>query len=95
MRDLLLRIVNRSFPVALVLAVMGYILAEAYLMLQQMHGGVHDPANDSVKWRAPLTMALIGVGLLTVMEILIYFVRRKHAPPPVLDAPPPRSDEVP
>lgn len=81
MRDLLLRILRRAFPVAIVLGIMGYLFAELFLILHQMNGGVQDPANNAVRWKAPLRMAGIGVILLAFIECLMFVFRRKQTPP--------------
>lgn len=69
------RLLKRSAGVAIVLGIMGYVFAEAFLMLQRMNGGVAVPANDAVRWRTPLTMAGIGVILHVMIELIAYAVR--------------------
>jgi hypothetical protein len=86
MRELSLRILRRSLPVMLVLGVMGYIFGEAYLVLTRMNGGIADPANDVVRWRAPFTMAGFGLGIMVLVETLGFFLRHKQPPAsPTLD----------
>lgn len=80
MRELLIRILRKSIPVVLMLGVIGYIFAEATLMLIRTNGGIDDPANHAVKWRAPLSMAGFGVAILVVIELLQFALRRKHQP---------------
>jgi hypothetical protein len=81
MRAFWVRFLKRSVPVALILAAMGYIFAEAFLMLHQMNGGTPDPANDAVRWRTPINMAIFGVVVLFVMELIASATRRKPAAP--------------
>ena len=84
MRGFWHKFLRRSVPVAVILAVIGYVFAEAFLMLHRMNGGTVDPANTAVRWRTPLTMAGFGVGLLFVMELIAFVLRRKQ--PPKVDA---------
>jgi hypothetical protein len=99
MRQVLLRILRRAILVAVVLGAVGYIFAEIYLVLYRMNGGAPDPANEAVRWKAPLRMAVFGVGLLVVLELLIHFLRRKQPVVPTsLDEspiPPQKPDAAP
>jgi len=79
------RILRRSIPVAITLGLMGYLFAEIFLMMHRMNGGAPDPANEAIRWRTPLTMAGIGVAMLAFLELLTFAVKRKHAPPPIVD----------
>jgi len=81
MRELLKRIVRRTLPVVIALGIMGYIYAEAYLILTGGHGPNADPANKAVRWRAPLVMAGAGAIITIVFEIAYHIVRR---PPPAI-----------
>jgi hypothetical protein len=91
MRSFWLKFLKRSVPVAVVLAIIGYVFAEAFLMLHRMNGGAVDPANAAVRWRTPLTMAGFGVALLFVMELVAFALSRKQPPvvgkPAALDIP--------
>lgn len=64
------RLLRRSIAVAIVLGIMGYILAEVFLIVHRMNGGVPDPANDAVRWKTPLTMAGFGVVLQVIFEVV-------------------------
>ena len=79
MRELGTKILRRSLPVALMLGVMGYVFAEIFLLLLRMNGGVQDSANNSVRWRTPLTMAVAGVVLQAIIEIVIFATRRPES----------------
>jgi uncharacterized membrane protein len=81
MRAFWIRFLKRSVPVALILGVTGFIFAEAFLMLHRMNGGTPDPANDAVRWRTPMNMAIFGVVVLFVMEVIASAIRRKPAAP--------------
>ncbi len=81
MRAFCIRFFRRSIPVALILGAMGVIFAEVFLMLHKMNGGIPDPANDAVRWRTPLNMALFGVVVLFVSEVVASTIRRKPAAP--------------
>jgi len=74
-----IRILLRSVPVALALAVMGYIFAEVFLIFHKMNGGIHDPANEAVRWRTPLTMAVLGVMIQVPLELLAHGIRKSRA----------------
>ena len=77
MNDFSKRLLKRSIAVAVVLGLMGYIFAEVFLVLSRMNGGVVNPANDSVRWRTPLTMAAIGVVLQVIVELAAFALRSK------------------
>jgi hypothetical protein len=80
-------LLRRCVLVAVVLGAIGYLFAEAFLMLHRMNGGTPDPANDVVRWRTPLTMAGFGVGLLLVMELFAFAFKRKPVAPDVAGKP--------
>ncbi len=77
MRQLLLRIVCRGIPAALILGAMGYLFAELSL-LYLASGGIRDPANEDIRWKVPLNMALIGLGVLIFLETIAFVIRRKQ-----------------
>jgi hypothetical protein len=77
MSDFGKRLLRRSISVAIALAIVGYIFAEAFLVLQRMNGGVAAASNDAVRWRTPLAMASIGVVLQIVVETILYVLRPK------------------
>jgi hypothetical protein len=96
MRDFWKNLLRRCVLVAVVLGAIGFLFAEAFLMLHRMNGGTPDPANDAVRWRTPLTMAGFGVGLLLVMELFAIAFKRKPIAPEVPAKPavgePPTAD---
>jgi hypothetical protein len=81
MREFWIKVLRRSIPVAIVLGIMGYIFAEGFLTFARMNGGITDPANDAVRWRTPLTMAIMGVSIQITIELFTKFLRRKPALP--------------
>ncbi len=87
MRELGIRILKRTLPIVVVLGVMGYIFAEIYLMLIKMNGGVQDHANDSVRWRTPLSMAAMGVGIFAFLELISFSIRSKRPKAPATGSP--------
>ncbi len=89
MRDFLMRLLRRTLPVVIALAVLGYLLGEMYLMLSQMNGG-NNP-DTSARWRAPLMMAGAGMVIMIVFETLFFVIRRRNPLPPT----PPRKPELP
>ena len=83
MRSLCLRILRRSLPVALILAALGYVYGRIFLHMLAMEAQHHDPANEAVLYRTPLTMALAGVAVLAFIEVALYLVRGN---PPAIQA---------
>jgi hypothetical protein len=81
MREFWIKILLRSIPVAVVLGAMGYVFAEAFLTFVKMNGGMNDPANQAVRWRTPLTMAVMGVSIQLAIELLMRFLRRRPTLP--------------
>lgn len=92
MRDFWMKLGRRVVVVAAALGVVGFLFAEAFLMLHRMNGGVPDPANEAVRWRTPLTMAGFGVALLLVMEFVAFAIRRKAPPAAAPAAPAPTAN---
>ncbi len=85
------RIIRRTLAVGIVLAVIGFVLAKAFLMAHRVYsGGAYDAENERVLWQTPLTMALIGMLFSGGTEFLIGLVR-KPAPVPIQ---PPSDDDV-
>lgn len=80
------RLLYRSFAVAVALGVVGYVFAEVFLLVLRMNGAVHEPANDAVRWKTPLTMAGIGVVLHVIVEIIANALRPKKKSPAVESA---------
>jgi putative copper export protein len=84
MRELGMRILKRSLPVAVVMAILGYLLANLFLWFHKIYGGsAYDPANERVLWEAPLRMAIFGVALVAIIEAVRFALWRKRVTPPV------------
>jgi hypothetical protein len=93
MRQLAIRILKRGILVGVALAILGYFLAQAWLTALKLFGGTVHGSSDRALWTAPITLALIGVGLLVVLELITFALRRKPPQPPAstTDANPPAN----
>jgi Ni/Fe-hydrogenase subunit HybB-like protein len=76
------KLLQRAFLVAALLGVFGYLLAEVYLLTQRMHGMTPDADSTAVRWRAPINMAIMGVSLLVVLEMIALALRKKKPTEP-------------
>jgi len=83
LRELIIRILRRSIPVAIALAIMGYLFAEALLLAERMNNAHPDPANQAVRWTAPIRMACIGVAVLIIFEVIGFVIKGKKPAHPV------------
>ncbi|HVK13134.1 MAG TPA: hypothetical protein VM597_30555 [Gemmataceae bacterium] len=74
------RLIRRTTFVGVSLAVIGYALAQGFLLVQRMYGGgAYLEENERVLWQTPLVMALLGMALCGALELAIG-VCRKPAP---------------
>jgi hypothetical protein len=81
MRPMWGQLIRRTAMVGVALAVIGYILAQAFLLVHRMYaGGAYNAENERVLWQTPLVMALIGMALSGGLE---YVVGRCRKPAPV------------
>jgi hypothetical protein len=81
MRELGVRILKRSLPVVIVMAILGYVLAQIFLVFHRMYsGGAYDPANERVLWTAPLRLAVFGLFVVAVIELVRFALRKRTAP---------------
>jgi uncharacterized membrane protein YhhN len=81
------RFIRHVIPVAISLAIIGYLLAHAFLLSHRMYaGGAYSESNERVLWQTPVVMAALGI-LMTFGLDLLAEVFRKRAPVPVT-APP-------
>jgi hypothetical protein len=77
MRPMWGRLIKRTAFVGVALAVIGYILARAFLMVHRINaGGAYDAANERVLWQTPLVMALLGMALSGGLEFVVGVCRR-------------------
>jgi hypothetical protein len=91
MRELIIRIIRRSVPVVIALAIMGYILGQALLFAFQYFAknvvtANANQANREVLWRAPLGMASLGVILVIVFECVGFAIKRRKLPAQPIDS---------
>lgn len=76
MRPLWGRLIRRTAVVGVTLAVIGYVLARAFLLIHRMYsGGAYNPDNERVLWQTPLVMALVGMALSGGTEYLLGMCR--------------------
>ena len=74
------RLIGRTVSVGIVLAVIGYVLAQAFLMSHRFYsGGAYNQDNERVLWQTPLTMALIGMLFSGGVECLVTLFRKPAA----------------
>ena len=85
MRPFWTRFIRHVIPVAISLAVIGYLLAQAFLASHRVYaGGAYSTSNERVLWQTPFVMASLGI-LMTFGLDLLTEVFRKRAPVPVTD----------
>jgi hypothetical protein len=101
MHPILVRILKQGIPVALVLAVIGYLMAEAGGMFIAMQAGGESSANagehltKTLQRRLPFTMAAWGFGLVVVFELVLGLLRGRKSTPATGPAPAvPTEDET-
>jgi hypothetical protein len=89
MHPILVRILKQGIPVALILAAIGYLMAEAGGMFIAMQSGGESTVNAgehltrTLQRRLPFTMAAWGFGLVVVFELVLGLLRgRKSTPGP-------------
>jgi hypothetical protein len=72
------RFVRHAVIVGGALAVIGWLLAKAFLLAHQMYsGGAYNPENERVLWQTPLTMATLGVAMTACIDFVTGAFRRK------------------
>jgi|RhiMetdeSRZDD1v2_1073273.scaffolds.fasta_scaffold2259461_2 uncharacterized membrane protein YhhN len=83
MRPFWSRIIRHSAGVGVSLAIIGYLLAHAFLISHRMYAaGSYNPDNERVLWQTPLVMAAMGIVMMAGIDLLSELVR-KRAPVPV------------
>jgi len=89
MRPFWPRFIRHVIPVAISLAIIGYLLAQAFLASHRVYaGGAYSESNERVLWQTPVVMAALGI-LMTFGLDLLAEVFRKRAPVPVTAPPAP------
>ena len=77
------RFLRHAAGVGIALAVIGYVLAQGFLMAYQAQGGgAHNEGNDRVLWQTPVVMAAFGILMCGGFDLLAELFR-KPAPVPV------------
>jgi hypothetical protein len=101
MHPTLVRILKQGIPVALILAAIGYLMAEVGGMFIAMQAGGESSVNAgehltrTLQRRLPFTMAAWGFGLVVVFELVLGLVRgRKPTPAPGPAPAVPTEDET-
>jgi hypothetical protein len=77
MRPFSARVARHAAWTGISLAIIGYLLARAFLFAHQLYGGnAYNPENERVLWQTPLVMAGFGIALTVGMDLLFGFLRR-------------------
>lgn len=64
--------------VGISLAIVGHLLGRAFLLAHETFaGGAYNPENERVLWQTPLVMALLGMGMTLITDLV--FGRRQQA----------------
>jgi len=86
MRPFWSRIIRHSAGVGVSLAIIGYLLAHAFLISHRMYSaGAYNPDNERVLWQTPLVMSAMGIVMMAGIDLLAELFRRR-APVPVTPA---------
>jgi hypothetical protein len=71
------RTVRRSLFVSGSLAVVGYLLGQAFLFAYRIQGGgTPSPENERVLWQTPVTMGVLGLILTVGTEAVAEMFRK-------------------
>ena len=77
MRPIWGRLIRHCAVVGIALAVIGYLLGQAFLLTHRMYSaGAYNPENERVLWQTPVVMAALGILLTLGMDLLIHFLKR-------------------
>jgi len=88
MRPLRGRLICHVAVSGISLALIGYLLARAFLFVHRVYGGgAYNPENEQVLWRTPATLAGLGMALTAGTDLLLALVRRP-TPLPAPETPP-------
>lgn len=76
------RFLRHAAGVGITLAVIGYLLAQAFLMTRQAQpGAVYNESNDRVLWQTPVVMAVFGILMCGGFDLLAVVFRKPAAVP--------------
>lgn len=71
------RLIRRTVAVGVCLGVMGYLLAQVFLVMYRTQSGPgYNPENERVLWQTPLVMSLLGMAFTGGTELLIGLCRK-------------------
>ena len=91
MRPFWARFLRHAAGVGITLGVIGYVLAQGFLMAHRVYaGGAYNPENERVLWQTPLVMATLGILMCGGLDLLTAAFR-KPAPVTVETTPVPDS----
>ena len=80
MRPFWSRFIRHAAGVGISLAVIGYLLGQAFLMAHRMYsGGAYNAENERVLWQTPIVMAALGILMCGGIDLLVEFFRRPAA----------------
>jgi len=82
MRSFLVQWLRHIAVTGIALALIGYVLAQAFLYSHRIYaGGAYNADNERVLWQTPVVMATIGIVICGGLELLLSVIR-KPAPVP-------------
>lgn len=71
------RVLTRTIVVGVILAVIGYLFGQAFLMMERMYAGDgYNVENERVLWQTPLVMACLGMVLTGGVDTLLLVFRK-------------------
>ena len=70
------KVLRRSTGAGITLAILGLAMAVFYIKMYSIYAGsAYDSQNESVLWRAPLTLGFAGFGFTFILESCLAIVR--------------------
>ncbi len=70
------KVLRRSIGAGISLAILGLAMAVFYIKMYEVYAGsAYDAQNESVLWRAPLTLGMAGFALTFILESCLAVVR--------------------
>lgn len=70
------KVLRRSIGAGLSLAILGLAMAIFYIKMYEVYAGsAYDAQNESVLWRAPMTLGLTGLAITFVLEACLAAIR--------------------
>jgi H+/Cl- antiporter ClcA len=88
MRSFLVQWLRHAAVTGIALALIGYVLAQAFLYSHRIYsGGAYNADNERVLWQTPVVMATIGIVICGGLELLLSAVRRPAPVPAPVQVP--------